>query len=261
MKKHEAFLEFFEELAEILLQAEINATESQSLILKGYLQAAAKHAKFRNKKINQSAVAAITGLTRPQVRALLSEAGRVEQRHAGAVENLLNAWMTEPIYTASDGSPRPLPRHGNRASFGALAKRCGGDIPSRALLAELTRRRLVKIRGGMISLNSSHQKDGSKKRQMERLLSTLAMTVRPPSEAEGSRQVRANYAEVTFPSLSATSQVLLRRRVRQSMSAISTDLESAVAALTQEGSIRAVPSKAKVRSPMSKMSILILVQD
>lgn len=259
-EQSEPFGEFFAELAQVLIESGISAAEAHSMLLKGYVRAATKQAKFRNKNINRSAVAAITGLTRPQVRSLLADHVIDQGRHSGPIENLVNAWLTEPSFSLEGGMPRPLTLTGNRTSFAALVRRFGSDIPPKAMLGELTRRNLAKIRRGHVHLIRPNQQTDERGKSADRLLSALAMAMRGPGEGLSPRRIRADYSELTFPELMPSSALLLRRRVRQSIGAISADLGSAVAALEKENPPRSPKRGQAARRRMSKMSVIILEQ-
>lgn len=249
------------ELAQLLLDSGISLSEAQDLLLQGYVQAATKHAKFRNKRVNQSAVAAITGLTRPQVRTLLGGKGISVRRHSGPLENVINAWQTEPAFSMEGGIPRALRLRGGRASFAVLVKRFGSDIPARAMLAELQRRKLVRVVDDRISLVQAAGESESHGQEIGGVLATLAMAMRPPKSAESTRRVRADYSELSFEELPPASQKLFRRRVKQAIRAVSADLGSAVAALEKENQRLKGASSKRSEARMSKMSILVLEQD
>jgi hypothetical protein len=260
-KRRDLAAEFFAELAQLLLDSGIGISEVQAWLLKGYVQAATKHAKFRNKNVNQSAVAAITGLTRPQVRALLGTRDAAPRRHSGPLENVINAWQTEPAFSMEGGVPKALRQRGGRTSFAALVKRFGSDIPARAMLAELERRRLVRVVDDHVHLNQVARESEAHGQELGRVLATLATALRPPDSARSGRRVRADYAELVFDELTPSSRTLFRRRVKQAISAVSADLGSAVAALEEENRRAKGGGSKRRRARMSKMSILVLEQD
>src|SRR5262245_58118785 len=64
---------FLVEFARLLLAAGISSDQFSKLTQLAYLRAASSDARFSNDRINQSAVAAMTGLNRTQVRSLLKK--------------------------------------------------------------------------------------------------------------------------------------------------------------------------------------------
>lgn len=97
---------------------------------------------------NQSRVAAITGMPRPEVARVLARAfSGVTSLDSGLsrAATLVRAWTHEPSFRTAAGKPRVLTLHGTKGTFANLARKYGGDVPPAALLARLVALRLVRV--------------------------------------------------------------------------------------------------------------------
>ncbi|MGC4029133.1 MAG: DUF6502 family protein [Steroidobacteraceae bacterium] len=246
---------FLTELARLLIEVGIGAHELERVIQVGFVRAASKDARLRNTRINQSAIAAMTGLTRPQVRGLLRRHLQQDAKRVSSVGDLLAGWVSDPDFYLSEGKPRTLMIRGKTHSFSELVRRYGAGVTPRALQAELVRRGLAKISDGKIRLMRRVMKPDNQERQLERLLNALAMAMRSPRDRDGSSQVGVLSKEISFSSVNSVSKVLLKRRVRQSMDAFTHNLETAISAISDE------QRRKKNRSRMSKMSVVVIAHD
>ena len=124
------------------------------------MEAAGTLSKFRNGKINRSRVAVMTGLSRVEVKRLLSgqfsmTASIPAQQSRG--ERVISGWMTDHRFLDGRGRPQRLPIAGTRASFTSLVRKFGGDVPHRAVLEELRRLRVVRQVGDSLELDARRQ--------------------------------------------------------------------------------------------------------
>jgi hypothetical protein len=141
-------------LASSLMDHGITLERFSELSTHAFVRAAAETAKLQNGKVNQSRVAAQTGLPRAAVKSWLNH--RVEtvfRRAASPVENVYLAWQADPEFTSRRGRPRALTISGSRGSFVRLARRHAGDVPYRAVLDELRRVGAIReLRNGRLQL-------------------------------------------------------------------------------------------------------------
>jgi hypothetical protein len=152
--------ELLTELAVMLLQAGITPKHFGELAKQAFVEAAGTLSKFRNGKINRSRVAVMTGLSRAEVKRLLS--GRLSmmasipaQQSRG--ERVISGWMSDHRFLDGRGRPQRLPIAGTRVSFTSLVRKFGGDVPHRAVLEELRRLRVVRQIGNRLELNARRQ--------------------------------------------------------------------------------------------------------
>ena len=152
--------ELLTELAVVLLQAGITPKHFAELAKQAFVEAAGKLSKFSNGKINRSRIAVMTGLSRAEVKRLLSgqmvtTASIPAQQSRG--ERVISGWMSDHRFLDGRGRPRRLPIAGARISFKSLVKQFGGDVPHRAVLEELRRLRVVRQDGNRLELDARKQ--------------------------------------------------------------------------------------------------------
>lgn len=132
------------ELAFVLLPRGMTPKRFGELARSAFVQVAADASKRQNGRVNHSRVAAQTGLSRSDVKRLLSrsviDSVRADQT---PVARVITGWRTDRKFADSDGKPRRLRISGSSISFTSLVKKYGGDIPHRAVLDEMLRIRAV----------------------------------------------------------------------------------------------------------------------
>lgn len=120
----------------------------EALAKQAMVEAAVQAAVRPGGTTNQSRIAAITGMPRPEVARVLAGARRgvpaldsVESRAA----TLVRAWTSEPAFRTKAGKPRVLTLQGTKGNFAQLARKYGGDVPPAALLTRLVALQLARI--------------------------------------------------------------------------------------------------------------------
>lgn len=98
-----------------------------------------------NAKANIARIAALTGLTRVDVsRTLKTDRSiAIGDDHFSRATRVAIGWQTDKAYLDKSGRPRPLPFSTRRIGFAGLVRKYSGDIPARAMLAEMMRLGLV----------------------------------------------------------------------------------------------------------------------
>lgn len=248
-------VDFLTEFARYLLAAGISISQFQGAAQLAFLRAAAANARFGNAKLNQSAVAAMTGLTRTQVRALFRAPAEALSGRTNRVEQLVNGWLTDPIFTNIDGNARVLQRSGRGRSFAALAKKYGGDVPPRALQAELSRQGFIKLHMNRISLSSTARRT-KEPAELSHLAAALAKLISRPKGSPSTRSLKLLSARATYETPLAAGRVLLQRRVHQGLKAFVTDVEAAGSAIAKTSRRRGKSGRG-----MSSTSVLLISQD
>ena len=145
------------ELASALLPRGITPNTFSSLAHKAFIRAAASHARLRNGKVNHSKVAALTGLSRKEIRRVLNRSSSLEPVSATRMpsERVVRGWLTDRRFLTRQGRPKSLVIGGETVSFERLVKEYGGDISPRAVLEELVRSRMVRRAGERLALQAS----------------------------------------------------------------------------------------------------------
>lgn len=138
---HAALLAAMRPLASMLLNFGVGYREFADICKTAFVQAATEEFGLRGRPTNISRVAAMTGLTRKEVRRLRDQSAGDELPPVTAPNRpaeVLHAWHTDPRFS-EDGSPRALNWDAPEPSFVSLIRSCAGDLPAGALRAELRR--------------------------------------------------------------------------------------------------------------------------
>jgi Family of unknown function (DUF6502) len=238
-----------------MLAAGVSVSQFQDAAQRAFLQAAAMHARFGNAKVNQSAVAAMTGLSRTQIRLMLRAPANSASHRESRAEQIVKGWLTDPRFTTAAGYARVLERSGRGRSFAALVKKYGGDVPPRALQSELLRLGLIKVHGSRIALSSIASRSREHV-ELSQLAAALATLVSRPEGSPGRRQLRLFSAQAIYETPVGAGRVLLQRRVHQGLNAFVTDVEAAGSALAKASRGKAIPARR-----MSRTRVLLVSQD
>ena len=229
-----AILGLLSELANQLVAAGISYPRFDAMVRFAYFQAASSNARFSNNRVNQSAVAAMTGLTRVEVRQFAKQLNPKPPLTKDRVNALIEGWHTEPAFAAANGSPRPLRVRGGGNSFPALVRLYGGDVSAHALLRELQRHKLVTVRGGCVSINRSARRAREEIRieQLTKAISTFLAV--PVSERNTEAPLRTINLEVCYPSSSERGRAALNKRVAENLRLFLAGVEAAGAAAARD---------------------------
>jgi hypothetical protein len=148
------------ELALVLLPRGITAQRLSKLSRDAFIRAAAERSRLRNGRINRSKVAALTGLSRKEIKRVLdlghlTPTSRLHRLTQTPSERIVQGWLTDRRYLTKQGHPKMLVNGGPTSSFQRLVKQYGGDISPRAVLEELIRSRAARNVGPRILLRAT----------------------------------------------------------------------------------------------------------
>jgi hypothetical protein len=134
-----------------LMDQGITAAEVQLAVTDAFIQAAVTRARMKNGRVNQSSVAIMTGLSRVEVRKMLTnDYADHRKRETHGAQKVLEGWSRDAEFCTKDGHPKRLSMRPGYGGFASLARRYSGDIPPRATLEELLRLRSVEVSGKFI---------------------------------------------------------------------------------------------------------------
>jgi hypothetical protein len=128
-------------VARFLLRNGVGYREFAEISKLAFVQVASDEYGLRGRPTNMSRVAAMTGLTRKDVRKVreqLEEGELITRGQMKRPELVLEAWFRDRDFSDRRGRPKRLSYSG-KSSFVDLVKRVGGDIPPNAMLKELLR--------------------------------------------------------------------------------------------------------------------------
>jgi hypothetical protein len=236
-------VEFMTELASYLLAAGITSSRFQKIAKQAYFHAAARHAKFRNQRVNQSAIAATTGLTRVQIRKF-AKTGRKPPDNSDRLDSIMRGWASDPQFTTSEFLPRPLTLKGRGAGFSLLVKKYGGNRLTKPVMRELIRLGLAESDGMLIRVKPSPSKQRAHLQQLLRLLHKF---IDCSKDVPKKSLVRTVIREISYPSSSLKGRQLLNRYAIHSIEAFMSELQSAGRAASIETPSRSPPVQSRTR--------------
>ena len=141
-----AYRKLLQPLVRILIRQGISYGELSEILKGVFVEVADRDFGLPGRKISQSRIAIITGLTRKEVarqKSILDsgQALNIVSNH-NRVTRVLVGWHTDPHFTGPYGMPLELPfdsTEASTASFVELVRRHSGDMAPRAMLDELLR--------------------------------------------------------------------------------------------------------------------------
>ena len=152
-------------LVRLFMRAGLGVGEFELATRLAFVRVAADNARLAQ-RLNVSAIAATTGLTRKEVSELVSQLDGLDAAPRRTIARqrtvrVLQGWLTDPAYLKGDGVPKVLPMRGDEISFAALVRRFAGDVPPTSVLRELQRAgAVVQLRTGELRIrkrNTRHR--------------------------------------------------------------------------------------------------------
>ncbi len=147
-------------VAKLCMKSGMGAGELQMAAKIACIGVAAESARLGN-RLNHSRIAAVTGLTRKDVRTLagLVKSGKVTAAHEVAKQRtarVLHGWRTDPEFLDRRGNPLRLQINGSGLTFHVLVRRYGGDVTPISVLNELARIGAVsRVAGGRVAVKKN----------------------------------------------------------------------------------------------------------
>lgn len=244
------------ELASALLPHSITPSTFSRLAREAFVKAAADHSRLRNGRINQSKIAALTGLPRKEISRILNRRlADFEASHEARTpaERVVQGWLTDRRFVSQKGSPKSLVIGGPGSSFARLVKEYGGDISPRAVLEELARSRIVRTGGRRLALRSPKlprgRRDlGSLSQVIPTLLDGLRIASRKPAIP-----LEALLHRLTLYADTEAELVLIRQRCLSSIQSLLCGLKDSLK--------HQVTIPVRKRYPRHALSITVLLAD
>lgn len=218
--------ELLQALAPTLVESGVTAHQIADLAKDALIAAASPGARMASGRINHSKVAALTGLTRVEVRIRTSPRSKPRQTPIRALDRSARAvagWTRDPQFLDKKGRPMRLTLRGRFSGFQSLVRKHSGDVPPRAVLEALKAKGLVEIVDGAVQLKptrvSQQASTGTALLELSPYLENLIRTAATSAS-------RLGYAHaVTLVADSPTHEIVLTDRAVEI-------LASAIAALT-----------------------------
>lgn len=244
------------EFARYLVAAGVTNSRFARISRRAFFQAASENAKFTNSRMNRSALAAMTGLTRAQVRELAQTQQPGRKGRSDQIEKVIKGWSTDASFATSNSSPRPLAITGKDSQFVQLVRKYGGDLPARSILREVVRSGLATVKGKYIYLSRSGRltKGQAQLRQLSVVLARLLK--KSTSSSESTLSLRSTLGETSYLSPSPKGRALMHRKSVEGLQSFLRELQAAGAA----ASIETPPSK-KQKSQKTRTRIMLLTEE
>jgi uncharacterized protein DUF6502 len=129
-------------LVRILLRHGIPCDVLSAVARQVYVRVAAEEFALPGKRQTTSRISILTGLTRKEVRRIMTTADIADQKATdryNRAARVITGWARDKEFHDRAGDPLALPVEGENASFSALVRCYSGDMPVRAMLDELLR--------------------------------------------------------------------------------------------------------------------------
>lgn len=207
-----------------MISTGVSLSEFQGAATSAFLRAAMGRARLRNSRINQSALAAITGLSRTQVRAVLKEWEEGATVQPSRLSAVLDAWQSDPHFASTAPGSLLIPTRGKESSFAALVRKYCGDVSHKALLTELQSLGFVRQKGRFVELTAAGRAH-REPQEVRQLSSGLAFAIRNDYPVDANVSVFT--AEAVYKTPSHKSRLLIKKRVLQSTKAFAADIRAA----------------------------------
>ncbi len=244
------------EFARYLVAGGVTSSRFARITRLAFFRAASESAKFTNSRVNRSAVAAMTGLTRVQVREFTKAEKSTSESRPDYIERVIRAWNTDASFITSNHTPRRLSTGGKGSTFGKLVAKYGGDIPARSILREMTRNELVVVKGRSVCLKrKARQTNGQT--QLQHLSQLLAQLLsRPKALSRNTLSLRSIVSGVAYPSSSAKGRLLTQRKSAEGLTAFLAELQAAGIAASIE-----TPATGKQKSRLTRTRVMVITEE
>ena len=154
-KLDRAFLLLLQPVARLFLRYGRGIKEYTELSKTAFVVVASEDYGVGGRPTNASRVAAMTGITRREVRrirAKINSDDAATTADGTPVSDVIRGWRSDPEFLDENARPALLPLNGRPGSFQALIKRYAGDIPEGAMRKELERVSAIEPDGGAMRL-------------------------------------------------------------------------------------------------------------
>jgi len=142
-----AFFLVFRPIVKILLHYGIGCREIIEVMKTAYVDVASAEYGARGRPTNTSRIAAMSCLTRREVKRLRGKLNgdpyELDVKTA-PLAAVLDTWHNDHRFLEDNGRPATLPYNGGQQSFIELVRRSGVNIPPGAIRTELLRRRTIE---------------------------------------------------------------------------------------------------------------------
>ena len=139
--------------SELFISQNIGVEFLERALRRAFARAAAARYKKKNGTVNLAQAAAITGIPRASLRHLLDDRTLIRDLSVQTpIERVSLGWKSDPQFLTTLGAPKVLRFRGQGATFTALVKKYGGDIPPTAVRQTMSDLGLVTCKSEYVAL-------------------------------------------------------------------------------------------------------------
>jgi len=225
------------------------------LVKERCVNAAAAHSRLRNGRLNQSLIAAMTGLSRVEVkRILLQKKAKtiLKSRNQQRAGRVIAGWLFDSKFHDRRGNPKSLDLEATRGHFQELVKLYSGDIPSRAILSEMVRLEAVAVKNGAVRLRKGGCARASRLASRLRLPLLNISNVLNGLAADFPATINPSTHEARLRSTDPKELALLAQRANQTMF-------TAIDAISRLGEQRITKGANRSRSAVQELRVTAFV--
>jgi hypothetical protein len=234
-------VDLMSDLALYLVEAGVSSSQFVNIARLAFFRAASRNARFENGRINQSEVAAMTGLTRVQIRQFAKKDDLPSSSKPNSMNRVLEGWIKDPEFISAEYLPRRLSLSGTGASFASLVRKYGGDVTPRSVLRELQRLKYVTVEERHVNLNPTARQTRGRAR-LQNITGVLNSLLSDQERRSTEKYpLRTLNCEITYPATSVKGRILMQQRLAEKLQAFVAELQAAGTA----ASIEAPPSRAQ----------------
>ncbi len=249
-------------IARLFIRRGLGFGDFQEIARDAFCRAAEQQIIETGSRATTSRIAIITGLSRADVAKTRNREIIPGSRnhYKPRTERVAHGWRSDPEFTDRFGSPLPLPRRGH-PSIEDLCRRYSGDIPTKAIISELSSGGL--LRETSIGLYELLPETITAKALPDIEASEVTSTLETLFDAytEKNTSAKVTRIEANFPSTEVPPHVIktCRQRIARFSTALLSyiDAESALASKSGEkrsSSISAVFMQAETTVPLAERS-------
>ncbi len=151
---HQTVLKLLRPLVRVLLGHGVSHGAFAEVSRQAFVEEGFAHMARSGKRPTVSGVAALTGLSRKEVKRInesdIDSLGDAAQRRNRAIR-VISGWVNDPDF-CSDGKPERLPLDAEKGGFAELVKRYSGDVTPAAMLSLLEESGNVSVAEGEVRL-------------------------------------------------------------------------------------------------------------
>ena len=158
-REHDLATGVLRQIASVMLRLGYDSPYTESILRSAFVNAARNRAEASGKRVTQSQLALIAGVSRKDIRSILADRSASQNprkfKRRSRVEEVIHGWTSDPNYCDSKGRPKSLTFDGAHSQFSRLVRDYGRDVTARTLREDLVSSRQAKLVRGRVVLDAA----------------------------------------------------------------------------------------------------------